>query len=101
MRLRTLGTVAIGAAAGYIGARSLMDRPSVSKQIPRPLRERLENLGERLRQAREETLAVRAEMEQVRYDAEEELTAEYLKRAGRTTVQTSSESSSTPRAENL
>ena len=87
MRLATLATMMIGAAAGYFGARTLMDSnrlpEQLPEQLPRPLRERLESARTRLRRARSDAMEVLAEVEQVRAAAEQELTEDYLRRVGR------------------
>ncbi len=83
MRLTTLATMALAAAAGYLGARTLLDRESLPEQLPEAVRERLERAGARLRRARTDAIEVLTEVEQTRATAERELTEDFLRRVGR------------------
>ena len=83
MRLTTLATMALGAAAGYVGARTLLDRESLPEQLPAAVRDPLERAGARLRRARADAMGVLTEVEQARAAAEQELTEDFLRRVGR------------------
>ena len=83
MRRLTLATLALGVAAGYLGARALMERETLPEQLPASVREPLERAQARLRRARAEAAEMLAEAGRVRAEAELELTAEYLRRVGR------------------
>lgn len=87
MRLGTLATIAIGAAAGYLGARALMEREALPERLPAPLRDPLERAGARLRRASEEAQMLLDELEQVRHAIEQELTDDYLRRVGRSSAE--------------
>ncbi len=83
MRLTTLAAMALAAAAGYFGARTLLDRESLPEQLPAAVRDPLERAGARLRRARTDAMEVLAEVEQTRAAAERELTEDFLRRVGR------------------
>ena len=92
MRLTTLATMALGAAAGYVGARTLLDRESLPEQLPAAVRDPLERAGARLRRARADAMEVLTEVEQARAAAEQELTEDFLRRVGRGTEPDAAES---------
>jgi hypothetical protein len=83
MRLTTLAAMALGAAAGYLGARALLSRESLPEQLPAAVRDPLERAGARLRRARTDAMEVLTEVEQTRASAERELTEDFLRRVGR------------------
>ncbi len=83
MRLTALAAMALGAAAGYLGARALLSRESLPEQLPAAVRNPLERAGTRLRHARANAMEVLAEAEQARASAERELTEDFLRRVGR------------------
>ena len=84
MRLVTLATLALGVAAGYMGARSLMERDTaLPEELPSPVRESLERAQARLRRARSDAAEMLAEAGRARAEAERDLTADYLRRVGR------------------
>ena len=83
MKLPSLATIAVGAVAGYLGARTLLERDSLPEQLPAPVRARLESAAERLRHARSEAVELLVEVGQARAAAERELTQDYLRRVGR------------------
>jgi len=87
MRLATLATIAIGAAAGYLGARTLIEREALTERLPAPLRDALERAGARLRRASEEAQLLLNELEQVRHAAVQELTDDHLRRVGRSSAE--------------
>ena len=83
MRLSTLLKFALGAAAGYAGARALIAREQLPQEVPPAVRDRLERAGARLRAARTAATAILVEVERTRAAAQQELTADYLRRQGR------------------
>ena len=86
MRLVTLVTLALGAAAGYLGARTLMDLHALPEQLPPPLRERLERAQTCLRRARSDAMEVLVEVERTRAASERQLREDYLRRVVRADV---------------
>jgi len=72
-----------GAAAGYIGARRLMDDASRIEALPAEVRGYAAAVRRRLMQARALTRDLLAAVEEERDIAERELTTEFLLRAGR------------------
>jgi hypothetical protein len=83
MRLTTLLTIGLGAAAGYAAVRVLLETEALPEQTPGPLREPLERVAARLRRARARVSAAIDEANEERAEAERELHAAYLERVGR------------------
>ncbi len=83
MRLTTFAAMALAAAAGYLGARALLDRETLPQQLPEAVREPLERAGARLRRARTDAMEMLTEVERTRASAERELTEDFLRRVGR------------------
>ena len=84
MKLKTLALLAGGAAAGYVVARSLLDREEPPAAVPVPLQPLVTCLHTRLRAAGDAATDALAEGRRERDAAETALRAEYLKRTGRT-----------------
>jgi len=72
-----------GAAAGYVGARRLMDDTSTIEALPAEVRGYAAAVRRRLLQARGLTRDLLSAIEEERAIAERELTDEFLLRAGR------------------
>ena len=72
-----------GAAAGYAGARRLMDEASTIEALPNEVRGYAAAVRRRLLQARALTRDLLGAIEEERAIAERELTDEFLIRAGR------------------
>ena len=83
MRLATLSALALGAAAGYLGARTLLERDTLPEQLPPALRERLERAQARLRRAQSDAMEVLVEVERTREASKQQLREDYLQRVGR------------------
>ncbi len=83
MRFSTVLKLALAAAAGYAGARALIAREQLPQEVPPAVRDPLERAGARLRAARTGATGVLVEVERARAAAEQELTADYLRRQGR------------------
>ena len=87
MRLITLGTFVLAAAAGYVGARRLLEG-EVPSAAPGPLRDPLLSARSRLRRLRDETVEALAAAGERRDEAERELYADYFSRTGRSEPET-------------
>lgn len=84
MKFSTIVKLGLAAAAGFVGARTLIAREQLPQEIPPAVRGPLEHAGARLRAARTGATGVLVEVERTRAAAEQELTADYLRRQGRT-----------------
>ena len=84
MKLKTLALLAGGAAAGYVVARSLLDREEPPADVPALLQPLVACVHAQLRAAGVTATDALAEGRRERDAAETALRAEYLKRTGRT-----------------
>jgi hypothetical protein len=83
VKFSTIVKFATSAATGFAGARALIAREQLPQEIPPAVREPLERAGAKLRAARTGATSILVEVERARAAAEQELTADYLRRQGR------------------
>jgi hypothetical protein len=82
VRASTLGIFVLATAAGYVGARRLL-QGEFADAAPERLRAPLLSARSRLRRLRDETVEALAAADQRRGEAERELYADYFSRTGR------------------
>ncbi len=82
MRPITLGVFVLAAAAGYVGARRLIEG-DLADAAPARMRAPLLNARGRLRRLRDDTVEALTAADQRRDEAERELYADYFSRTGR------------------
>jgi hypothetical protein len=74
---------ALAAGAGYAAARALLDSDNAAETLPEPLRDPARRAAARLQRARARVREAIAQAGDATAEAERELTADYLRRAGR------------------
>ncbi len=83
MKLISMVVLGATAAAGFVAARTLLDRPEAPQSIPQPLQQPTAAAHGRLHRARARVADAMAAASTARHDAEQELREDYLRRTGR------------------